>query len=131
MNGPVSFVGTGGALLGAAAGTAALLRGEKISIVQKALIAVVLLGAPGYIRRARRPAPPVLIPAAAGPSGVQPVPDAGHLRRDIALRILGPEGTMTPARFRIVEGRLQGYTLRADGSWDAMPGHGHTGRWQS
>lgn len=125
MNGEISLVAAGGIVLGAAAAAAAVIRGEKISVGQKGLIAVTLLGAPGFIRRARRSEPAVLISPAAGPTGALPVSAAPDLfRRDIALRPAGPDGQMTPARFRVVEGRLHSYVLREDGSWGTIPASG-------
>lgn len=105
-------------MLGASAAVAALIRGEKIGVGQKALIAAVLLGAPGYVRRSRPPVAPVIISGAGSALAAQAVGgDPDYLRRDIALRPTGPDGHMAPARFRIVSGQLQAYTLRQDGSW--------------
>ena len=122
MTGNPSLLGAGGAALGAAAAAAALIRGERIGFGQKVLIAVVLLYAPGFIRRARTPIPPLLIPAEGHPAETLPTSDAAdHLRRDIALRPVGPDGHMAPARFRIVGGHLQPFILLQNGAWGAVP----------
>lgn len=127
MSSHPSLLVAGGLALGAAAAAAALIRGERISRGQKALIAAVLLAAPGYLHRARRVAPPVRITATA-PFAVRPAADApDHLRRDIALRPVGQEGQMSPARFRIVDGQIMPYALLEDGSWGLLPSAGHAG----
>lgn len=122
MTGNPSLLGAGGAVLGAAAAAAALIRGERIGFGQKALIAVVLLCAPGFIRRARTPVTPVLVPAEELlPETLPASGTADHLRRDIALRPVGPDGHMAPARFRIVGGHLQPFILLQNGAWAAVP----------
>lgn len=121
MSAELSALAHGGVILGAAQGAAALLRGERITFGQKALIGAVLLGAPAMIRRRaaqyRRSSPPLTVSVPGPADGYPAAADLLDGLSDFALRPHGPHGHLAPARFRVVDGAIVPYTLRADGTW--------------